>query len=203
MGITDDVIYQKISRMRRNLDQQMGKRLSLIEIKNNLEKKKEALSIEYNNALLARSVVQIVAEETQKKIEYRISSLVTMALASIFPDPYEFKLRFIQRRGKTEADLVFIKNENEITDILNAGGGGPADIASFALRIALWSIKKSRPIQLLDEPMRFVSRNLQPKVSALLKELSDEFNLQFIIISHIPELCEQADKEINIEGGED
>jgi DNA repair exonuclease SbcCD ATPase subunit len=189
---------EQLAEMRSRIDRKIGSREALL---NEHSKAMEALnsaSTLYDNLLQARAVVQNVAETTQKRIEYHISNLVTMAMESVFPDPYLFNLRFVQRRNKTEADLVFIKSENETDDILNAGGGGPADIAAFALRIALWSIKKSRAFQLLDEPMRFVSRNLQPKVSALMKELSSKLDMQFVVVSHIPELCEQADKGISI-----
>jgi len=195
---------EELPRMRRHIDQEIGRRAALmkehLKVGGALEKSTEY----FENANMARSVVQSVAEATQKHIEFHISSIVTMALQSVFPDPYTFELRFLQRRNKTEADLIFIKNGNETDDLLNAGGGGPADIASFALRIALWSIKKTQPVQILDEPMRFVSRDLQTKVSMLMKELSDKLGVQFIVVSHIPELCGEAHNIIKIEnsGGE-
>ena len=151
--------------------------------------------LDHENHLKARAIIQIVAEETQKKIEYQISNLVSMALASVFPDPYEFKANFVQRRNKTECDLLFIKNGNETDDILNSGGGGVADIASFALRIALWCIKKTRPTFLLDEPGKFIhDAEYQGKVSEMIKKLSEELKIQIIIISDLPFITRCADK---------
>jgi DNA repair exonuclease SbcCD ATPase subunit len=156
-------------------------------------------SLEQNslNCQKARAIVQVVAEETQKKIEYQISNLVSLALASVFPDPYEFCLRFVQRRNKTEADLIFIKNGNE-GDPINVSGGGALDVASFALRAAIWSIKPSNNVMILDEPFHFLSRNLQDKCSSMIKMISDKLKLQFIIVSHIPEITEAADKVFKI-----
>lgn len=192
-------MHGQIKDLQRNLENLSGKVSLLKEQKTECDAMKKSLELHLDNLLKAREVVSKVAQATQEKIEYHISNLVTMALASVFPDPWKLQLRFVERRNKTEADLIFIKGDNETDDLLNAGGGGPADIAAFALRIALWRIRETAPIMILDEPMRFVSRDLQPKVSALLKELSDKLGIQFIIVSHIPELCECANKIIEIE----
>ena len=143
-----------------------------------------------------RAYVQIVAEQTQKKIEYHISNLVSMALSAVFPDPYEFSLQFVQRRNKTEADLIFKKDGNE-GDPLDISGGGALDVASFALRAATWSIKPSRKVLLLDEPGKFISRDLQEKFGEMIKTISTKLGIQLIVISHIPEIISYADKVFN------
>ena len=131
----------ELERMKTKLHQQQGQLELLKKQKSAAEAAKKEQTAYYENALKARVIVQTVAETTQKRIEYHISSLVSTALASVFPNPYTFDLKFVQRRNKTEADLVFSKNGNATSDILNNGGGGVADIASLALRIALWSLR--------------------------------------------------------------
>jgi ABC-type cobalamin/Fe3+-siderophores transport system ATPase subunit len=122
-----------------------------------------------------------------------------MALASVFPEPYIFQLRFVQKRNKTEAELIFSKNGNETDDILNTGGGGVADIASIALRISLWSIKKTRPTLILDESLKFLhSPEYQEKASQMLKEVSSKLGLQIIMVSDQKNILEYADKVIKI-----
>lgn len=152
------------------------------------------------NCQKARTIVQIVAQSTQTKVEYHISNLVSMALASVFPEPYEFALRFVQRRNKTEADLIFVKDGNE-GDPVDISGGGALDVASFALRVAIWSIKPTRNTLILDEPGKFISRDLQEKFSSMIKHLSTKLGLQFIIVSHVPEIQESADKVFEIKNG--
>ncbi len=153
-----------------------------------------------NDLLKARQIVQIVAEKTQEKIEYHISNLVSMALASIWDDPYTFKLRFVQRRNKTECDLIFERNGYEIDDILNVGGGGVADIASHILQLALWSIKKTRNVMIWDEPTKFLHNPIyQQKASELFKTLCKELKLQIIIISDQQNIINSADKTFLIE----
>jgi ABC-type cobalamin/Fe3+-siderophores transport system ATPase subunit len=181
------------------ISEQQGRRKVFVEEKKKLENKNTVLSKKMDSLLKARSVVQIVAEQTQKKLEYHISNLVSMALASVFPEPYIFQLRFVQKRNKTEAELIFSKNGNETDDILNTGGGGVADIASIALRISLWSIKKTRPTLILDESLKFLhSPEYQEKASQMLKEVSSKLGLQIIMVSDQKNILEYADKVIKI-----
>lgn len=190
---------EQLNSVKMYLSEQEGRRKLFVEEKEKLEKEKIKLSEKMDNLLKARSVVQIVAEQTQKKLEYHISNLVSMALASVFPEPYIFNLRFVQKRNKTEAELIFSKNGNETDDILNTGGGGVADIASIALRISLWSIKKTRPTLILDESLKFLhSPEYQEKASQMLKEVSEKLGLQIIIVSDQQNILEYADKVIKI-----
>lgn len=183
---------QQLQQMKTKLAQYQGRRDLFRQQLKDAQEREVTFQTYTENAQKARAVVQIVAEQTQKKIEYHFSNLVSLALASIFPDPYVFELRFVQRRGKTEGDFIFIKNSNE-TDPLSSAGGGPIDVTSYALRTAVGAIKKTRNVQLLDEPFRFVSRDLQSKASAMLKMFSEKMGVQLIVISHIQEIIDSAD----------
>ena len=51
--------------------------------------------------------IQLVAKQTQAQLEYRISELVTLAMESIFPDPYKLRLIYETKRNKRK--VVFFK----------------------------------------------------------------------------------------------
>ena len=152
----------------------------------------------------ARVILQEVARQTQKELEYRINDLVTAALVAVFPDPYSFELEFVERRNKTEADL-WLRRKGERMNPLDAAGGGAVDVAAFALRVALWGIRTPRfhSVLVLDEPFRFLSRELQPKASALLKILSERMGLQILMVSHSLDLIEEADRVFTVTRGKD
>lgn len=189
-----------VEELRRKLNSEKGKRELLKSQLEKAETKKLSLEETLENVLKARSIVQIVAENTQKNIEAMTSNLVTTALASVFDDPYKFNLRFIQRRGKTEADLIFSKNGKETDDIVNTGGGGVSDVANTALRISCWSMKKNNNVIMLDEPGKFLHNPVyQQRFSNLLKEVSSKLNLQIIAISDQKEFLQSADKVITVE----
>jgi len=176
-----------------------GQRNLLIKQKAKAENEKANKQLYLENLTKARVIAQAVAEVTQNKLEYHISNLVSMALSSVFPEPYRFELRFVSRRNKTECDLIFSKNGNETDDILNNGGGGVCDIASLALRMSLWSIKKTRPVIILDEATKFLhSPDYQEKASELLKKVSDKLGIQIIMVSDQVDLIKNADNVIKI-----
>jgi DNA repair exonuclease SbcCD ATPase subunit len=108
---------------------------------------------------------------------------------------------FVERRNKTECDLWLMKDGQKLRPKF-AVGGGVRDIVSFALRLSYWRLEKSSPVMILDEPFKNLSRNLIPKAVDTLKYLSNKFNLQMIIVTHIPELAEQADRLFEVEQGQ-
>jgi len=151
------------------------------------------------NAIKARAFLQQVAEQTQSTLEYRISHLVSLAQASVYPDPYGFELTFAQRRNKTEADIWFTKDGVQMEPLV-CSGGGPLDVASFALSCAFWGLdKRSRPVKLMDEPFKYVSQNYQAACSEMVKEVSNKLGIQIIMVSHLPEMISGADRIFKID----
>jgi DNA repair exonuclease SbcCD ATPase subunit len=100
--------------------------------------------------------------------------------------------------NKAECDLLFVKDGQEI-DPLTAAGGGAIDVASFALRAAIWGIKPTRPVFILDEPFRFVSVDLQEKCSEMLKKISETLGVQIIMVSHLPNIIGSADEIFKVQ----
>lgn len=146
----------------------------------------------------AREIVREVGLKTQQELQYHISDITSLALDAVFEDPYTLEAEFVERRGKTECDLWFVRNNKRI-DPIDASGGGAVDIAAFALRVASWSMQTphSRPTIILDEPLKNLSIEYQKKGSQMLKEVSEKLGIQFIIITHESVLAEYADKQFN------
>lgn len=170
------------------------------QVAKNLKESEERLDIyksDLYNHEKAREVIKEAALKTQEALAFHISDITSLALQAVFPEPYSLDVQFVQRRNKTECDLFFKRDDAEMDPML-ASGGGPVDVASFALRVASWSMQNpsSRSIIVLDEPMRFLSTDLQPKASEMIKELSEKLGIQFIIITHEEELTNEADKII-------
>lgn len=157
------------------------------------EARKVAAEEKAQNAALAKELVLQVAQKTQLHVGERISGLVSLALASVFDDPYIFEIDFVQRRGSTEADLWFMRNDSR-ADPLSCSGGGAVDIASFALRLAVWTMARTSPIFILDEPFRNLSLDMQAKAGMMLQELSRKMGIQIIMASHNSEIITGADR---------
>jgi len=189
---------------RQTLERRYGKKQQL---ENQIEVSKEKIE-EYKKTVVdlekAQSIIQTVAQLTQEELEYHISEIATLALESVFENPYKLNLDFELRRNKSEADLSFSrKGSGDKIHPLSACGGGAVDVAAFALRIAMWSLQrnKSRNTLILDEPFKNINdptREMHKKASLMIKEISDRLNLQIIIVTLMPELIDTADKVIEV-----
>ena len=177
----------------------MGQRDTL---KNQVRDLKTKLGELDNRGILigkAQALVQQIAQETQEELQYKIADLVTLALQTVFPEPYIFIVRFTQKRGRTEATMLVEREGMEI-DPYEASGGGVIDVIAFALRLCLWKLKakRTRGTMILDEPFRFISRDLQLNVGKMISEVSKKLKLQLIIVSHEEELIDNADKVFQV-----
>ena len=146
-----------------------------------------------------QALVQKVAKETQEQLKFQIEDIVKTCIDTCFPDEYDFKVEFEIKRGKTECALKFYKNGHEIDDLLESGGGGVVDIASFGIRIAAWSLGNTANTLVLDEPFKFLSRDLQARGGEILSEISKKLHLQIIMNTHIPELVEQSNRVFKVQ----
>lgn len=152
----------------------------------------------------AQIFLQKIAQETQEHLRFQIEDIVNLALETCFPGEYIFQIKFEISRGKTEAELVFLdqKTKRQI-DPMNASGGGVVDLTTFALRIACYALERGTDnVIVLDEPFRFLSRDLQQRAGEILKTLSERMNLQIIMVSHIGEIIDVADKVFEVKKNE-
>lgn len=137
----------------------------------------------------AQSILQHIATTIQEQAHSKIASVVTRCLEAVFDDPYEFQITFERKRGKTEAVLSFVRDGQQVHP-LSASGGGVVDVAAFALRLAclMLSVPRKRRTLVLDEPFKFVSKEYRHRIRELLETLAEEMDVQFIMVTHIPEL---------------
>jgi len=189
---------QELQTLRTTLTRKQGQQQKiegdLIGIKADITRLKD--EVDYTEK--SRLIIQKVAKATQAELEYYISELVTLAFASVFPDPYEFGVAFEEKRGKTECRMRFLRNGHEVNP-LSGSGGGPLDIATTTLQFTIWSLNKTRAIIGLDEPFRFLSRDLQPKAGEMLKEVSKKLGLQILMVTHSEDLAACADKTFHFD----
>lgn len=148
--------------------------------------------------LEARALFQRASEITQEKLAIHLSDLVSLALKTVFKNPYKFKVEFVSKRGSTECNLFYTDDKGNEYSPLNSCGYGAADVASLALRVAYHSLGDTRPVLVFDEPLRHLSTDLMGKASELIESLSKELGLQFIIITHSEELANSANKTFTV-----
>lgn len=149
------------------------------------------------NLQVARSLIQRASVITQEKLSHHIGELVTLAMQSVFDDPYSFEANFVNRRNTTECDLVFAKNGKQYKP-LDSCGYGAADVSSFALRITFWALGNKRPTITWDEPFRQLDSKRIKYAAEIVKRLSEDLGIQLIIVTHEKELTACADKTFSV-----
>ncbi len=149
---------------------------------------KESMST-VTDAEEAQSITQTIAQEIQERIHAKIGGVVSRCLATVFEDPYKFEIIFERKRGRTEAKLVF-NRDGETVDPMTASGGGPVDLAAFALRLSCMMLAspKLRRVLIMDEPFKSPSPHYREAVKQLMESLSKEMGVQFIMVTNIMEL---------------
>lgn len=146
---------------------------------------------------------QTAVQQTQNLLADSITKIVTTSLASLFEEPYTFIADFIPRRNNIECDLLF-ERDGERMNPLKECGYGAVDTAAMATRIAIWGMEgESAPILVLDEPWRNLDRKKHALASSMLKSLSEDLGIQFIVVTHSVDLAASADKtfEVSMKNG--
>jgi DNA repair exonuclease SbcCD ATPase subunit len=189
---------------RNRLEQLKGKRQQVESNIKTLKKEIRTTQIDLRQHEQALIIVRQVGLKTQQQLQFHISDITSLAIESVFSDPYELKVEFVECRNKVECDLYF-ERKGQRVDPLTAAGVGSVDVAAFALRIASWSMQtpKLRNLIILDEPLRFLSMEYQELASQMIKEISQRLKIQFIIVTHNRTLTSYADKifEVSIRKG--
>ena len=172
-----------IKQLRQKIDRKQGER---DRIQSDLEKEQDKhrqANRDLKRVRKAQEIVRTVALRTQQQLEYHISSVVSNAEAAVFDDPYELKMEFEQRRGRTECDLWFERDGQRRNPAYS--GIGAVDVAAFALRVASWSLShKTRNVLIADEPFRHLKGEAENRRAIeMMHSVSQELGLQIITVS--------------------
>lgn len=155
----------------------------------------EDLRTELDSILEAQRVIQTVAVATQSSIIFTINDIVNKVIQAGFPE-YSFELKYEVHRNKSEAVMKFFCDGEPIEPTEDSGG--VLDLATTGLRFALWSLSRTTDTILLDEALKFVSADLRSRASEILSEICKALGVQVIMVTHLEEIIENADKVIKI-----
>lgn len=147
----------------------------------------------------AIQVLKTAAEVRRQELRDRVEGLITRGLRAVFErQDIQFVL---ETRQNMMATSIEPKLRTEFrgriieTEILDGHGGGVADLVAFLLRVVVLTLSRPRvaPVMVLDESFRHVSPQYLRGVAVLLRELNRTAGVQFILVTHKPELLDAAD----------
>lgn len=182
-------LENELSKLKDYIAKQEGKKEKLVEqLANNSSKMKE-INIEIDKLEKVSIIFQKTSEFAREQSKKQIETLVTKCLQYVFETNIEFVIEIEEMRNKANAEFYVI-NEVEDTIIKTkpelSRGGGVVDIISLALRIAFLQIHKPQiqgPL-ILDEPAKHVSEDYIFNVGDFLRQTSEMFNRQIIMVTH-------------------
>jgi DNA repair exonuclease SbcCD ATPase subunit len=144
------------------------------------------------------SYVQQIAKQTQEQVKFQLEDIVNMALNAVYASKYRFSVLIEAKRGGTEAKLVLLNENGDELDPMDSTGGGVCDILSFALRIALLIISKNDRILIMDEPFKYISKDVKESAMEIIKRISHDLDVQIICVTHDAELIECSDRVFQV-----
>ncbi|MFA5526944.1 MAG: hypothetical protein WC992_08975, partial [Acholeplasmataceae bacterium] len=198
----------RLKQLRRELEHRRGKRdqlqATVEELKGTLKDLRRQM-LRHERAL---EIVKQVGLMTQQQLEYHLAEQVSLAMEAVFDDPYRLAVHFQEKRGKTEAEVMFTRRGLAFPPIGSAGGGA-IDVAAFALRVAYWSMRQDRhvaPVLLLDEPFsQLKGEDANKRALTIVQEISRQLNVQIIMVSdeRIPreDIIDNADRVFHVSQG--
>lgn len=172
----------------------------LEKIEKKLEDKEKYSEVLTQVSLLFQKTSEFAREQSKRQIE----DTVTKCLQFIFETDIEFLIELSEARSVPIAEFYVQSNYSEGYSIKTkpeiARGGGVVDIISLALRIAF--LQQNQPILsgplILDEPGKHVSNDYNFNLGEFLKQSSNVFNRQIIMVTHNPHLSQISDKAFQV-----
>lgn len=162
-------------------------------------KRLEAANSKIETLEAAAELLQAATETRRGELKDRVEVLVTRGIRAVFDRPdYEFAFNVTRQRGFMGVVPVLRSDYHgkRLEASLREGhGGGVCDVVAFVLRVVILSLvrPKMAPILILDESFRNVAAEHLRGVASLLVELNRSAGIQFVLVTHKPELLDAAD----------
>lgn len=198
-----DELDRQIAELKEYASKEMGKKEKLDEQLNEYLKKYSYIKSQIELLEKVTVLFQKTSEFARNQAKSQIENLVTKCLQFIFESNVKFSIEIEDLRNKASAEFYVIDETDDLeikTKPELSRGGGVVDIVSLALRIAFLQIQKPSiqgPL-ILDEPAKHVSQEFINNVGEFLKQTSEMFNRQIIMITHDNYLAALSDKSHKI-----
>lgn len=149
---------------------------------------------------LVQILLQMTSDFARRQAKRRIEEIVTSALSVVFGNENRFRVE-ISVKGNQPVAEYFLDTADVTTQLKPPdydNGGGIVDVVSLALKLAVAELSGVRGPLFLDEVGKHVSQEFAPNVAFFLKEYSEKFNRQIILITHNQHLAEIGDISLGV-----
>lgn len=178
----------------------VGKRDLLMDQREDAENEKEKAEKELGKFDLVQILLQKTSEYARQQAKGRIEEIVSEALNVVFGGSHRFIIDLQVRSNRPEVDY-YLDDGETITQLKKPdfdNGGGIVDVVSLALRLGVAELEGAPGPLLMDEVGKHVSAEYAENVAYFLKEYSNTFGRQIILITHNKALAEVGDLNLEV-----
>lgn len=208
--MTLDQLTTALTAMQDHYNKQSGARDLLLRQQQDKETDLQDLRHEITLLDQEQAVLVFTSKQMMNDLVSRIEEPVSMALQLLWGDDRRFRFNFGEYRGEPAAWREILKRESPDEEYAafdpdNSSGGGVSDVVSLVLDLSIMQLLDPVPQGIVsrDEPGKFVDKQNGAEkarnIAFFLKEYVRETGMQFVFITHIPELAEIADVAYRVE----
>ncbi|MBC7087303.1 MAG: ATPase [Tissierellales bacterium] len=184
-----DRLKNEMSLLGEFINRELGKKENLLNMKEKTSKELEKCELDLKVLEEVLILFNKTSEYARLQAKKQIELIVTKCLQYIFESDVKFEIEIEELRNKPSAEFYVINETDDFTLKTKpelSRGGGVVDIVSLALRIAFLQIHKPSiegPL-VLDEPAKHVSEDYIYNLGEFMKETSEMFQRQIIMVTH-------------------
>ena len=196
-------LKNKIDFLERKLIEGASKKATLEERRDEYIEKNKLIGQEKELLNSVKILLQKTSDFAREQAKNQIEDLTSNCLSYIFASDSRFEIELSEAYGKTSAEFYIVDNIDGIenkTKPIESRGGGLVDIISIALRISFIELMKPKiegPL-ILDEPAKHVSEEYIFNFAGFLKQTSEMFDRQIIMITHNSHLAALSTKSYRV-----
>lgn len=171
------------------------------------DKNQEILDLENDSQSKAfvNEILAKVAEDSRAQAKLMIEKVVCYGLQFATQNPdNKFVIEELGTRAKPSYEFYIETVTNGVPSkkLIESSGGGFIDICSNIVKYMYYQVFKDPQIMnstiMLDEPGKMMSEDIMLKFAEYIKFLGQQFDQQFIMITHNPNLSVIADKPFQV-----
>jgi DNA repair exonuclease SbcCD ATPase subunit len=144
---------------------------------------------------MAAAGLQTLLDAIAAKNLAKVEDLVNTALRSVIHDhTIEFKLVSEVKRNVNTYRIALVQNGMEGN--IDSYGGGVVALCAVVLKLIFNRFAGRYPLIALDESLSFLADKYVDAASALLKDMSRQFDMPILLVTHNPQFRACADRVI-------
>lgn len=178
----------------------IGKRDLLLDQKAGAEKDQEKAEKELGKFDLVQILLDKTSAYARGQAKGRLEEIVSEALNVVFGGAHRFIMQLETRSNRPEVDY-YLDDGETITQLKKPDfdrGGGKVDVINLSLRLGVAELEGAPGPLLMDEVGKHVSEEYAENVAYFLKEYSNTFDRQIVLITHNKALAEVGDLNLEV-----